>query len=108
MRQSSDDQEQVHFREILLHLRDARLTETDWEYLMTRTAARVPDSDTFKHALHLYPTVEAVVTTSPNSIPVVSLLHISKLFTVDQMRPKPPQTMHLASNHSSSLHVEPV
>lgn len=28
---------------------------------MTRTAARVPDADTFKHALHLYPTVEAVV-----------------------------------------------
>ena len=39
MRQSGQDADQVLFREILLRLRDARLTIHDWEQLMKHTPA---------------------------------------------------------------------
>ena len=46
---------------ILLRLRDALLTEDDWEHLMKQTPARVPDLTPFITALHLCPTIESVV-----------------------------------------------
>ena len=61
MRRSGQDAEQVLFRDVLLRLRDARLTVSDWEQLMKRTPAEVSDLAPFTHALHLRPTIEAVV-----------------------------------------------
>ena len=61
MRQSGQDEDQVRWRDILLHLRDGHVSRADWETLMTHTTARVADSISFKNALHLHPTVEAVV-----------------------------------------------
>ena len=61
MRQSGQSPTQVLFHDILLRLRDARLTENDWEQLMEQTPARVPNVAPFSTALHLHPTVEAVV-----------------------------------------------
>ena len=61
MRQSGQDPQQVQFREILLRLRDARVTVADWNCLMTQTPTHVQDLSPFATALHLIPTVEAVV-----------------------------------------------
>ena len=61
MRQSGQDPDQVLFRDILLHLRDARLTISDWEQLMKQTPAEMADLAPFTNALHLHPTIEAVV-----------------------------------------------
>ena len=61
MRQAGQDPEQVQFRDILLRLRDAKVTVADWNHLMTRTPTRVQDVSPFTTALHLIPTVEAVV-----------------------------------------------
>ena len=61
MRQSGQDPDQVLFRDILLRLRDARLTISDWEQLMKQTPAEVTDSAPLTNALHLHPTIEAVV-----------------------------------------------
>ena len=61
MRQAGQDPEQVQFRNILLRLRDAQVTVADWSHLMTRTPTRVQDVSPFASALHLIPTVEAVV-----------------------------------------------
>ena len=61
MRQAGQDQEQVQFRDILLRLRDAKVTVADWNHLMTRTPTRVQDVTSFTTALHLIPTVEVVV-----------------------------------------------
>ena len=61
MRQSGQDPDQVLFRDILLRLRDARLTVSDWEQLMKQTPAQVEDLAPFSNALHLHPTIEAVV-----------------------------------------------
>ena len=61
MRQAGQDPEQVKFRDILLRLRDAKVTVADWNHLMTRTPTRVQDVSLFATALHLIPTVEAVV-----------------------------------------------
>ena len=61
MRQSGQNPQQVQFREILLRLRDARITVTDWNCLMTQTPTHVQDLSPFANALHLIPTVEAVV-----------------------------------------------
>ena len=61
MRQSGDDPQQVLFREVLLRLRDAKTTVADWNYLMTRTPTNVSDLSPFATALHLIPTVEAVL-----------------------------------------------
>ena len=61
MRQAGQDPEQVRFRDILLRLRDAKVTLADWNHLMTRTPTRVQDITAFTSALHVIPTVEAVV-----------------------------------------------
>ena len=54
--------QQVLFRDILLRLRDvAQTTMADWNQLMTRIPAKVQDVSPFSSALHLIPTVEAVV-----------------------------------------------
>ena len=61
MHQSGQDSDQVLFRGILLRLRDARLTISDWEQLMKQTPAEMTDLAPFTNALHLHPTIEAVV-----------------------------------------------
>ena len=61
MRQAGSDPDQVHFRDILLRLRNAQVTREDWEELMKHTPTIVQDLTPFTSALHLYPTVEAVV-----------------------------------------------
>ena len=61
MRQSGQDPDQVLFRDILLRLRNARVTISDWEQLMKQTPAQVSDLSPFTNALHLHPTIEAVV-----------------------------------------------
>ena len=61
MRQSGQDATQVLFHHILLRLRDAQLTVSDWEHLMKQTPVQVPDLAPFSTALHLIPTVQAVV-----------------------------------------------
>lgn len=61
MRQAGDDPQQLQFRHILLHLRNAQVTNQDWEILMKQTPTNVQDLTPFANALHLYPTVEGVV-----------------------------------------------
>ena len=61
MHQSGQDSNQVLFRDILLRLRDAKLAISDWEQLMKQTPAEVSDLAPFTNALHLHPTIEAVV-----------------------------------------------
>jgi len=60
-RQAGQDLEQIRFRQILMHLRDAQVTVDDWKNLMTQTPTQVQVVSVFSNALHLYPTVEAVV-----------------------------------------------
>ena len=61
MRQTGSDPDQVKFRDILLRLRDAKVTTEDWNKLMTQTPTNVQDLTPFATALRLYPTVDAVV-----------------------------------------------
>lgn len=61
MRQAGEDPEQTRFRDILLRLRNAEVTVEDWNRLMKQTPTQVQDLSPFGNALHLYPTVEAVV-----------------------------------------------
>ena len=61
MRQSGEDASQVLFCDILLRLRDAEVTKEDWKCLMKQTPAQLRDLSPFTAALHLRPTVEAVV-----------------------------------------------
>ena len=61
MRQAGQDPEQIRFRDILLRLRNAEVTVEDWNCLMTQTPTSVADLSPFANALHLHPTVEAVV-----------------------------------------------
>ena len=61
MCQAGQDRQQVQFRDILLGLRDAKVTVADWNCLMTRTPTHVQDLTPFATALHLIPTVEGVV-----------------------------------------------
>ena len=61
VRQAGQDPEQVQFRDILLRLRDAKVTVADWNHLMMCTPTRVQDVSPFATALHLILTVEAVV-----------------------------------------------
>ena len=61
MHQSGQDPDQELFCNILLRLRDARLTTDDWEQFMKQTPAEVSDLIPFTNALHLYPTIETVV-----------------------------------------------
>ena len=43
MCQSGDDNDQVVFRNVLLHLRDGQVTQEDWQHLMKQTPAQVQD-----------------------------------------------------------------
>ena len=101
MCQSGDD-DQVVFRNILLHLRDDQVTQED---LMKQTPAQVQDLEQFRNALHLYPTIEAVAEYN------VTKLHANgqpielKLFTQDQMHPRPHLMMQLDWNQSSAQHM---
>ena len=61
MRQAGQDHEQVLFRDILLRLRDAKVTIADWKCLMMQTPTLVQNLSPFANALHLHPTVAAVV-----------------------------------------------
>ena len=61
MRQAGQDPQQVQFRDILLRLRDAKVTVADWNCLMTQTPTHVQDLTPFAIALHLIPMVEDVV-----------------------------------------------
>ena len=61
MRQAGNDPDQVRFRDLLLHLRNAEVTTQDWEELMKQTPTNVQDLAPFANTLHLYPTVKAVV-----------------------------------------------
>ena len=61
MCQAGQDLEQVHFRDILLWLRNAQVTVADWKHLITCTPTKAQDVSPFASALHLIPTVEAVV-----------------------------------------------
>lgn len=68
MRQSGDDPSQVLFRDILLRLRNCEVTEADWRILMTRTPAQASDKSSFDDAVHLFPTIEAVVEHNVNKL----------------------------------------
>ncbi len=61
MRQAGNGLQQVQFRDILFRLRNAEATNQDWVELMKQTPTNVQDLTPFANALHLYPTVEAVV-----------------------------------------------
>ena len=61
MRQTGQHPDQVYFRDILLRLRNAEVTQEDWNHLMTRTPTSVDDLTPFTNGLRLHPTVEAVV-----------------------------------------------
>ena len=49
------------FRDILMRLRDGKVTVADWNHLMEQTPTSVQDLSVFADALHLHPTAEAVV-----------------------------------------------
>ena len=59
MHQTGEDL-QVAFRDILLRLWNANVTQDDWKHLMTHTSSNISNLQEFKNAIHLYPTVEAV------------------------------------------------
>ena len=61
MRQAGQDPQQVKFRDILMRLRDAKVNVADWNFLMTQTSTQAHDFTPFTTALHLIPTVEAIV-----------------------------------------------
>ena len=86
MCQAGLDPEQTRFHQILMHLRDAQVTEDDWKTLMTQTPTQAQDLSVFSSALPLYPTVEAVV--EYNVRPVANQLPPSKLFTPGPMHPR--------------------
>ena len=44
-----------------MRLRNAKVSVDDWNYLMKQTPTKAQDISSFANALHLYPTVEAVV-----------------------------------------------
>ena len=61
MHQAGQAPDQELFRNILLHLRNAQVTEPDWLHLMKQTPVEVQALQSFSAALHLFSTVEAVV-----------------------------------------------
>ena len=64
MRQAGSDDAQIRFRQALLRLRNAAVTENDWQLFMTRTieSARVNREGLtlFDEAIRLFSTVEEV------------------------------------------------
>ena len=61
MHQSGQEHSQVLFRTILHRMRNGSITEDDWRELMKHTRSQLADDTQFTSALHLRPTVEAVV-----------------------------------------------
>ncbi len=60
MDQEGQDPQQVQFRSILLCLKDGKVTVADWQHIMQQTPTYMQDPP-FAHALHLHPTVKAVI-----------------------------------------------
>lgn len=59
MRQNGQNREQVHFREILINLRNGTTSKSNWEMLTTRGMSRISNRQEFGDAaLHLHPTIE--------------------------------------------------
>ena len=98
--QAGQDPEQVRFRDILLRLRDAKVTVADWNHLMTRTPTRVQDLSPFSTSSPLSKLWSS--TTWLSSRPVASPLPPSMLFTLDRMQPKPQLTMQEDWRQSSA------
>ena len=101
IRQRGEDPAQVLFRDILLRLRDGRVTEDDWKHLMKQTPAQVEDLTFFSTALRLHTTVETVVNCN------VTMLHSSKqaIATIKAVHTGPGATK-VSSDDASGL--EPV
>ena len=106
MRQAGNDPGQVRFRDILLRLRNADVTQEDWEELMKQTPTNVADLTPFADALHLYPTVEAVMDHNIGKT-LVSLLPPSRLSTLELMQPRPHLMMLVAWKLLSALPNRP-
>ena len=60
MRQAGQDCEQEVFRDLLMRMRNAESTISDWRLLMKRTPAEVGDTSSFAESLHLYATTADV------------------------------------------------
>ena len=60
MRQAGQDCEQEVFRDLLMRMRNAESTISDWRLLMKRTLAEVGDTSSFAESLHLYATTADV------------------------------------------------
>ena len=88
MRQAGQDPQQVQFRDILLWVSDAKVTVADGNCLMTRTPTRVQDLAPFATALHLIPTVEAVVEYNIAQLHASGQSPQSRLSTLDPMQQK--------------------
>ena len=69
MRQSGQDPQQIVFCQILLNLRDGKVTTKDWQHLMKQTPAQVQDLIPFNAALYLHPTIDAVVEYNLSRLP---------------------------------------
>ena len=108
MRQSGQTPAQILFCQILLHLRDARLTYDDWQQLMKQTPARLLNLAPFTTALHLHPTIEAVVDHNVSRLrasgqPIATIKAIS---TQALMPAKPHLRMQVVWSQSSVWHME--
>lgn len=85
MRQSSNHQTQILFRNILMRLRNGQTTVNDWHILINQTPTKVSNIQHFVDALHLYPTTQAVVeynvskfTSNGHPIATVKAVHTGK------------------------------
>ena len=106
MRQAGQDPEQAKFGDILLRLRDAKITVADWKQLMTHTPTRVHYLSPFSTALPLLKLWSS--TTWLSSRPVASPLPPSRQFTLDPMQPRPQLMMQGAWRQSSAWPSQPV
>lgn len=68
LRQQGQSNEQILFRAILSHMRNATLTRDDWQYLLAQTPTRLHDLSAFSNALRLFPTIESVTTYNCNKL----------------------------------------
>ena len=59
--QSGEDPQQVLFHDLLLRLRNGKTTISDCKELLKCTPTKIADVLDFACAVHLYPTVEAIV-----------------------------------------------
>ena len=109
MRQAGQDPEQVGFRDILLRLRDAKVTVADWNHRMTRTPTRVQDLSPFSTVLHLIPTVEVVVDYNVAQLQASGQPSPpSRQFTLDPMQPRLQLMMQEDWRQSSAWPGQPV